>query len=171
MRLARHVLALGLITLYFAFGTPVTARANAIEMADRVVVHKAQRTLHLMRGDRILRTFKVALGLSPTGPKYREGDFRTPEGNYHLSGRNANSDFFLAIQVSYPGPEDLRRASSEGVPPGGLIMIHGEPNRPSKPLENYHTRDWTNGCIAVSNVDMVDIWLMTPDNTPIQILP
>ena len=78
---------------------------------------------------------------------------------------------FLAIQVNYPGPEDLRRASAEGVDPGGLIMIHGQPNRPSKPLEYYQTRDWTNGCIAVSNADMVDIWLMTPDNTPIQILP
>ena len=73
--------------------------------------------------------------------------------------------------MSYPGPEDLRRAAADGVAPGGLIMIHGQPNRPTKPLEYYQTRDWTNGCIAVSNADMVDIWLMTPDNTPIQILP
>ena len=101
-------------------------------MADRVVVHKAERRLLLMRGERVLRTFDVALGLSPSGPKQQEGDFRTPEGNYRLSGRNANSDFFLAIQVAYPGPEDLRRASADGVAPGGLIMIHGQPNRPSQ---------------------------------------
>jgi murein L,D-transpeptidase YafK len=150
---------------------PSPASSSAIEMADRVIVRKAERRLMLMRGDRVLRTFDVALGLSPTGPKRQEGDFRTPEGTYRLSGRNANSDFFLAIQVDYPRPDDERRASAEGVEPGGMIMIHGQPNRPSRPLEYYQKRDWTNGCIAVSNADMVDIWLMTPDNTPIQILP
>lgn len=168
-RLLPRVLALVLLAV---MGTgPSPATASAIEMADRVVVRKAERRLLLMRGDRILRSFEVALGLSPKGPKQQEGDFRTPEGNYHLAGRNANSDFFLAIQVNYPGPEDLRRASARGVDPGGQIMIHGQPNQPSRPLEYYQTRDWTNGCIAVSNSDMVDIWLMTPDNTPIQILP
>src|SRR5690606_21434670 len=123
------------------------------------------------KGDRVLRSFPVALGLAPTGHKEREGDFRTPEGDYVLSGRNPNSDFFLAIQVSYPGPEDLRRAAARGVSPGGQIMIHGLPNRMSRPLDYYRSRDWTNGCIAVSNSDMVDIWLMTPDSIPIQILP
>jgi murein L,D-transpeptidase YafK len=159
------------LLLAVAGGGFPAAHGSAVEMADRVVVHKAERKLLLMRGDEILRTFDVALGLSPTGRKQREGDFRTPEGNYLLNGRKADSDYFLAIQVSYPGPDDLRRASADGVAPGGLIMIHGQPNRPNKPLEYYKTRDWTNGCIAVSNSDMVEIWLMTPDNTPIQILP
>ena len=162
---------LTLLVLAVLGAAPSTVPASAIEMADRVVVRKAERRLLLMRGERILRSFDVALGLSPTGPKKREGDFRTPEGNYLLAGRNPNSDFFLAIQVDYPGPDDLRRASADGVDPGGQIMIHGQPNRPSRPLEYYQSRDWTNGCIAVSNADMVDIWLMTPDNTPIQILP
>jgi murein L,D-transpeptidase YafK len=161
----------GLVLLAVIFAAPSAAPASAIEMADRVVVRKSERQLLLMRGDRILRSFDVALGLSPTGHKQREGDFRTPEGSYRLAGRNPNSDFFLSIQVDYPGPDDLRRAAREGADPGGQIMIHGQPNRPSKPLEYYQTRDWTNGCIAVSNADMVDIWLMTPDNTPIQILP
>ena len=162
---------LTLVVLAVLGAAPSAVLASAIEMADRVVVRKAERRLLLMRGERILRSFDVALGLSPTGPKKREGDFRTPEGNYLLAGRNPNSDFFLAIQVDYPGPDDLRRASEDGVDPGGQIMIHGQPNRPSRPLEYYQSRDWTNGCIAVSNADMVDIWLMTPDNTPIQILP
>ena len=161
----------GLVLLAVIGAAPSTAPASAIEMADRVVVRKSERRLLLMRGDRILRSFDVALGLSPTGHKQREGDFRTPEGNYRLAGRNPNSDFFLAIQVNYPGPDDVRRAAEEGANPGGQIMIHGQPNRPSRPLEYYQKRDWTNGCIAVSNADMVDIWLMTPDNTPIQILP
>ena len=162
---------LTLVVLAVLGAAPSAVPASAIEMADRVVVRKAERRLLLMRGERILRSFDVALGLSPTGPKKREGDFRTPEGNYLLAGRNPNSDFFLAIQVDYPGPDDVRRASEDGVDPGGQIMIHGQPNRPSRPLEYYQSRDWTNGCIAVSNADMVDIWLMTPDNTPIQILP
>jgi murein L,D-transpeptidase YafK len=162
---------LTLVVLAVLGAAPSAVPASAIEMADRVVVRKAERRLLLMRGERILRSFDVALGLSPTGHKKREGDFRTPEGNYLLAGRNPNSDFFLAIQVDYPGPDDLRRASEDGVDPGGQIMIHGQPNRPSRPLEYYQSRDWTNGCIAVSNADMVDIWLMTPDNTPIQILP
>ena len=162
---------LTLVVLAVLGAAPSAVPASAIEMADRVVVRKAERRLLLMRGERVLRSFDVALGLSPTGAKKREGDFRTPEGNYRLAGRNPNSDFFLAIQVDYPGPDDLRRASEDGVDPGGQIMIHGQPNRPSRPLEYYQSRDWTNGCIAVSNADMVDIWLMTPDNTPIQILP
>lgn len=145
--------------------------ASPIEIADQVVVHKSERKLILMRGDRVLRSFDVALGLSPKGPKRREGDFRTPEGDYVLAGRNPNSDYFLAIGVSYPGPDDVRRAAREGVAPGGKIMIHGQPNNPSRPADYYRTRDWTNGCIAVSNSDMVDIWLMTADNTPIRILP
>ena len=173
MRLVRGARALvaACLALFMLGWVPSGSEARPIEMADRVVVRKAERRLLLMQGERVLRSYQIALGLSPKGHKQREGDFRTPEGNYRLSGRNPNSDFFLAIQVNYPGPEDLRRAAAEGVPPGGQIMIHGQPNRPSKSVEYYRTRDWTNGCIAVSNADMVEIWLMTPDNTPIQILP
>lgn len=145
--------------------------ASVPEVADRIVVHKSERKLLLLRGDRVLRSIDVSLGLSPRGAKRQEGDFRTPEGSYRLSGRNPNSDYYLALKVSYPSPADQERAAAEGVSPGGLIMIHGQPNRPTKPLEYYQKNDWTNGCIAVSNSDMVDIWLMTPDDTPIQILP
>ena len=147
------------------------AAASNLEVADRIVVHKSERKLLLLRGERILRSIDVALGLSPKGATRQEGDFRTPEGSYRLSGRNVNSDYYLALKVSYPNPVDQQRAAAEGVSPGGLIMIHGQPNRPTKPLEYYQKNDWTNGCIAVSNSDMVDIWLMTPDDTPIQILP
>ena len=147
------------------------AGASTLETADRIVVHKSERKLLLLRGERVLRSIDVALGLSPKGPKLREGDFRTPEGSYRLAGRNVNSDYYLALKVSYPNAVDQQRAAAEGVSPGGLIMIHGQPNRPTKSLEYYQKNDWTNGCIAVSNSDMVDIWLMTPDDTPIQILP
>ena len=165
----RWVLALAVAAVLAAGAVP--APAATLETADRVVVRKGERRLYLMNGDRVLRSFRVALGLTPTGHKEREGDFRTPEGEYRLVGRNPNSDFFLALHVSYPNAADAQRAAREGVAPGGQIMIHGLPNRPSKPLDYYLTRDWTNGCIAVSNSDMVDIWLMTPNNTPIQIFP
>jgi murein L,D-transpeptidase YafK len=98
------------------------------------------------------------------------GDFRTPEGRYWLVRRNSRSDFFLSIQVSYPNPHDLKRAKANGWDPGGSIMIHGLPNR-LKRDPSYYERDWTDGCIAVSNSDMVEIWLLTNNNTPIDILP
>jgi murein L,D-transpeptidase YafK len=147
------------------------AHAGAFDTADRVVVKKSERTLSLMRDGKVLRTFKVALGLSPLGHKLREGDFRTPEGSYSLVERNADSDFFLSIRISYPSAADSFRARREGHAPGGAIMIHGQPNLPTHSPEYYRRTDWTNGCIAVSNSDMVDIWLMTGRNTPIDIYP
>jgi murein L,D-transpeptidase YafK len=150
---------------------PAAGAADVIETADRLVVRKAARRLDLMKEGRVLRSYTVALGLTPDGPKRQEGDYRTPEGEYRIVHRNPDSDYFLSLKVSYPGPADLRRAAAAGVRPGGNIMIHGRPNRPSHPLKYYQTRDWTNGCIAVSNAEMVDIWMMTPDQTPITILP
>jgi murein L,D-transpeptidase YafK len=139
--------------------------------ADYVVVDKSDRKLYLYRAGRVLREFPVALGLVPNGPKQREGDFRTPEGKYVLDARNVNSDYFLSIHVSYPNEADRARAQAQGVDPGGEIMIHGLPNEPKYDLRRYQTTDWTDGCIAVSNSDMVDIWLMTRDSTPIEIRP
>jgi len=152
-------------------GFAVPASAVSFDLADRVVVRKGERRLVLLRRDQVLRSFKVALGLSPEGHKLREGDFRTPEGSYQLVQRNANSDFFLSILISYPNRADEARARARGVAPGGLIMIHGQPNNPTRSPEYYRRTDWTNGCVAVSNSDMVDIWLMTALNTPIEILP
>jgi murein L,D-transpeptidase YafK len=151
---------------------PVVSRSpDAMPIADRLVVRKAQRRLFLMRGDSILRTYKIALGLNPLGHKERSGDFRTPEGRYRLTRRNPRSDYFLSIQVSYPNDDDLKHARRNGWDAGGSIMIHGLPNTLKRPPDYYESRDWTDGCIAVSNSDMVEIWLMTPDNVPIEILP
>jgi murein L,D-transpeptidase YafK len=140
-------------------------------VADRVLVHKAERRLYLMRGNDVLRAYKVSLGLNPGGAKERAGDFRTPEGNYRLTRRNSRSDFFLSIQVSYPNDQDTRHARRNGWQPGGAIMIHGMPNDPRHTPDYYATQDWTDGCIAVSNADMVEIWMMTSDNVPIDIQP
>lgn len=150
---------------------PGLMQASEFPVADRVVIEKAARQLHLVRGGEVFRTFRIALGIRPEGDKAREGDFKTPEGNYTLDMRNPNSDFFLSIHVSYPNAADRRQASGLGVDPGGSIMIHGQPNVPKHSEAFYRTQDWTNGCIAVSNSDMIDIWLMTGDNTPIEIKP
>jgi murein L,D-transpeptidase YafK len=109
--------------------------APYFEIADRVVVQKSSRRLYLMHRGRVIGDYPVRLGLSPRGHKLQEGDFRTPEGLYRLSRRNPNSQFFLSIEISYPNDDDMRRARVEGVPPGGLIMIHGQPNVPRKPAQ------------------------------------
>jgi murein L,D-transpeptidase YafK len=142
-----------------------------LPLADSVIVRKAARKLDLLRNGQVLRSYKVALGLRPEGHKQFEGDYRTPEGKYLLTRRNPNSDYFLSIQVSYPNDDDVARARKQGVRPGGAIMIHGQPNTPRKPRDYYSNIDWTEGCIAVSNSDMVEIWLMTSPDTPIEIQP
>lgn len=145
--------------------------ANDFPTADKVLVEKAQRKLHLLKEGKVFRTFKIALGMYPRGDKRSEGDQKTPEGVYTLDRRNPDSDFFLSIRISYPNAADRSDARREGVNPGGQIMIHGQPNEPTYSAAFYAKEDWTNGCIAVSNSDMIDIWLMTPDGVPIEIRP
>jgi murein L,D-transpeptidase YafK len=154
-----------------AVGAQPANPAASLQPADAIVVRKSERSLELMRNGSVIGRYRIALGLEPNGPKQREGDFRTPEGRYRLIRRNARSDFFLSIQISYPNDRDIARARREGFAPGGQIMIHGAPNRPRYPAEYYEQRDWTDGCIAVANADMVEIWLMTDQDTPIEILP
>jgi len=119
----------------------------------------------------MLRSYRVSLGLQPEGHKKQEGDFRTPEGRYLLNLRNPRSDFFLSIQVSYPNAKDRARARKAGVAPGGLIMIHGLPNEPRWSPEHYAQEDWTDGCIALNNADMMEVWMLVADGTPIDIRP
>ena len=161
------LLAVALLVLLL----PGLMQASEFPVADRVVIEKGARKLHLIQQGKAFRTYKIALGIRPVGDKKREGDFKTPEGKYYLDARNPNSDYFLSIHISYPDPKDRREAGEMGVDPGGAIMIHGQPNDPTRSEAYYRTQDWTNGCIAVSNSDMIDIWLMTGENTPIEIRP
>ena len=157
-----------LVLLSVLAASPAGAR---VTMADHVVVNKSERRLYLMQGDEILREYRIALGLAPSGHKQQEGDFRTPEGKYLLTRRLVESDFFMAIEISYPNREDVNSARASGVDPGGYIMIHGQPLKPRKPLRYYEKYDWTDGCIAVSNAAMTEIWQLTRINTPITIFP
>ena len=169
MRPFSKLLALASIALLLL--SPGLIQAGEFPVADRVVIEKAARVLHLVQDGEVFRTFKIALGIRPVGDKLREGDFKTPEGKYNLDARNPNSEFFLSIHISYPNSADRSEANQQGYDPGGAIMIHGQPNAPSRSETYYRTQDWTNGCIAVSNSDMIDIWLMTGENTPIEIKP
>jgi murein L,D-transpeptidase YafK len=138
---------------------------------DRILVLKSERKLFLMAGDAIVKTMDISLGLMPEGPKRREGDSRTPEGRYYIESKNSSSDYFLSLKVSYPNAEDRARARQMGVNPGGQIMIHGLPNTPRYDEDMYTGWDWTDGCIAVSNSDMVDLWRLTAVSMPIEIQP
>lgn len=152
-------------------GLAASSMSGGMLMADKVLVRKSERRLYLLRQGQVLRSYRIALGLRPNGPKREEGDFRTPEGEYRLIRRNPRSEFFLSMEISYPNAADVARAQRQGVKPGGAIMVHGWPNTLRKSPEYYRTADWTDGCIAVANADMVEIWLMTPLDTPIEIQP
>lgn len=137
-----------------------------IGKADSVLVDKSERRLDLLRAGAVIASFPVMLGFNPDGHKTREGDGRTPEGDYVLDWRNPQSRFYLSLHVSYPNPADREQAAVRGVSPGGDIFIHGTPGW-------YATigGDWTLGCIAVSNGDMDTIWKSVADGTPITIQP
>lgn len=139
--------------------------------ADRIVVLKAKRLLVMLHGDKVLDTFRVALGPHPVGPKREAGDGRTPEGHYMLDWRNPKSRYHRSIHISYPGPGDVERARRLDVPPNGDIMIHGLPPGAGPIGADQADWDWTEGCIAVSNAEMDEIWRRVDDGTPIDIFP
>lgn len=140
-------------------------------VVDRVVVRKSARTLELFRQGQLIRTYGVSLGRQPMGPKQQEGDRRTPEGEYTLDYRKPNSSFHRALHVSYPSPADTTAAQARGVSPGGLIMVHGL-RKGMGLIGRFHTLyDWTDGCIAVTNREIEEIWRVVPDGTPIVIEP
>jgi murein L,D-transpeptidase YafK len=120
---------------------------------------------------KVLKTYKVALGKHPVGPKTREGDMRTPEGLYRIDGRNAHSQFHKSLHISYPNARDRERAQKLGVKPGGDIMIHGLPNGQGSVGKAHLQSDWTWGCIAVTDEEIEEIWRLVPDGTVIEIRP
>jgi len=139
--------------------------------ADKVLVLKEKHVLILLEQDRVLKSYRIALGGQPRGPKQREGDHRTPEGIYVLDRRNDRSRFYRSIHISYPNGQDLRNAASYGVSPGGDVMVHGLPNGMGWIGSAHRARDWTDGCIAVTNEEMDEIWRAVLDGTPIEIKP
>lgn len=162
----------------FAFVVLLTTGLTASESklpsdarADKVLVMKKERTLALMKDATILKTYRIVLGGNPIGAKQQEGDHKTPEGVYVLDRRNAKSKFYRSIHISYPNREDRVRAQQLGVAPGGDVMVHGLPNGFGWLGKLHRERDWTDGCIAVTDQEMDEIWRAVPDGTPIEIKP
>ncbi len=139
--------------------------------ADRVVVHKERRTLELMHGGDVIKTYKIALGGEPLGPKTRLGDHRTPEGAYVIDSRNDHSQFHRSLHISYPNATDRERARKLRVSPGGDIFIHGLPNGYGFIGAAHRARDWTDGCIAVTDQEIEEIWNLVDNGTPVEIRP
>ncbi len=155
------------------FGSPPDAAVAAPGTVDRIVVMKAERKLMLMREGRVLKTYRVALGRYPKGPKTRKGDSKTPEGVYRINYRldRDKSSFYRSLNVSYPNQRDRARAARQGVDPGGDIMIHGLPEGWSAQQLDHPRLDWTQGCIGVTNREIDEIWALTPIGTVIEIKP
>lgn len=154
-------------TFFLCFGI-----SNAsMPKADFVLVVKSEKRLYLKRGDKILRSYRVVFGANPVGHKVKEGDQRTPEGIYFLDFKLENSAFYKAIHISYPNSGDIRKAKELGVDPGGSIMIHGQPNECYWPPMVTQKFNWTDGCIAVTNFEMDEIWQAVDEGTPIRIMP
>jgi len=138
---------------------------------DRILVEKSERKLSILRGGKVLKTYRVALGRNPIGAKEEEGDNKTPEGIYTIDYRNPKSDYHLALHISYPSAEDTTRAAQRGVNAGFDIMIHGLPNGQGWMGAAHRQKDWTAGCIAVTDKEIDELYRVTPDGTTVEIRP
>lgn len=139
--------------------------------ADRVLVLKKEHTLQLLNRGKVIKTYKVALGGDPVGPKTRQGDHKTPEGTYVLDSRNPHSQFYKSIHISYPSASDRAAARKMGLSPGGDVYVHGLPNGYGSVGAAHRLKDWTDGCIAVTDEEIDEIWAAVPNGTPIEIRP
>jgi murein L,D-transpeptidase YafK len=159
--------ALTLLLLMFSF----SALAAKEVPADKVLIEKKARRLTLFSKGQVLRTYKVALGRNPNGPKEREGDNKTPEGVYAIDARNKNSRYHLSLHISYPNEQDRKRAKELGVSPGGDIMIHGIRNGFGWLGGVHRWLDWTQGCVAVTDDEIKEIDRLVPNGTTVEISP
>jgi murein L,D-transpeptidase YafK len=142
-----------------------------MESIDKVLIEKQARRLTLLTKGEVIKTYPIALGGNPVGPKERQGDNKTPEGTYIIDSRNGNSGFHLSLHISYPNEQDKRRAKKLGVSPGGNIMIHGIKNGFAQVGASHAGVDWTEGCIAVTNQEMEEIYRFVPIGTIVEITP
>jgi len=138
---------------------------------DRIVVEKSARKLSILDDGRRIKTYRIALGRKPAGAKQEEGDMKTPEGIYKIDGRNAQSSFHLALHISYPSDEDNKRAATIGISAGCDVMIHGIRNGFGWIGAFHRCKDWTAGCVALTDEEIEELWRVTPDGTTIEIRP
>ncbi|MGQ7956598.1 L,D-transpeptidase family protein [Pseudomonas sp. SP16.1] len=167
MRWLLPLLCLTLSLNVQANATPI----DATRQVDKVLVLKSERKLHLLQRGETIKSYRISLGKQPSGAKQREGDLRTPEGFYWIDWRKASDKYQLSLHISYPNARDLANARQAGVSPGSMIMIHGTPLDEEYPEWFFHTLDWTEGCIAMRNADMREVWELVKDGTLIEIRP
>jgi murein L,D-transpeptidase YafK len=163
------------ITALIFFSLPANAQSdNTPEselQADYLLVEKSFKRLTLYSNDIPIKTYDIALGRNPKGPKLLEGDMRTPEGRYIIDARNPDSKYHLSLHISYPNEIDQQITTLARVAPGGSIMIHGTGDAYAWMGKFHDVIDWTDGCIAVTNEEIEEIWQLVPDGTPIDIRP
>ncbi len=150
--------------------TPVTGIRSRL-VADSIVVEKARHSMTLYQAGFPVRTYNIALGKQPLGDKVMRGDGRTPEGVFRIDARNPESKYYKSLHVSYPDAAHQKRAAALGVAAGGDIMIHGLPRGLEQVGAAHRDFDWTEGCVALTNDEIDELWRALPDGTPIQIKP
>lgn len=136
-----------------------------------LVVYKSKRVMHILKNNKVVKTYKIVLGGDPIGHKQFYGDQKTPEGTYKISGKNPNSQFHKSLRISYPSEKDKKYAQSQGKDAGGDIMIHGLGKSFSWLGKSHVLRDWTLGCIAVTNQEIEEIYNLIPVGAPITLHP
>jgi len=171
-RILACIIPLQLVAMlaWTVYATRSPAPPAPTQQADHIVISKSRHTLTLLSHGAVLRIYPVALGRS-SGPKQQQGDHRTPEGEYFIDGRNPHSRFHLALHLSYPNPADRARAAALHQPPGGGIEIHGLPPAFALLGPLQHHLDWTDGCIALSNSQVEEVYGLTPDHLLVTIHP
>lgn len=159
------------VSSYGIASTTELKENNAKINIDKVLVEKSKRKMYLMSGQNVIKSYNISLGKKPSGHKLMEGDKKTPEGLYWIDWRKSNSKYNLAMHISYPNAKDIANAKKLGVKPGGMIMIHGTPIDQDYPEWYFRGLNWTNGCIAMMNWDMKEVWNLVKDGTLIEIRP
>ena len=162
-----QAIKIGILVILFA----LAVRCTQQQKATRVLVLKREHKMELFAGESVIKTYAVAIGRGGLAPKQKQGDHLTPEGSYQIDRRNKSSRFYRALHVSYPSEADRERARKDGVDPGGDIMIHGIRNGLGWLGSMHRMVDWTDGCIAVTDSEMDEIWDLVPDGTPVEIRP
>ncbi|ABX49809.1 ErfK/YbiS/YcfS/YnhG family protein [Shewanella baltica OS625] len=145
--------------------------ASGMGKVDLVVITKSESSMALLRDGKILKQYRIAMGDLPAGHKLKEGDQRTPQGRYTLDYKKPDSAYYKSIHISYPNEEDKLRAKALGIRPGGMIMIHGQNPKSPLPPEQAQQYNWTDGCIAITNAEMDEVWKVVDEGTPIEIWP
>lgn len=180
MKILCPVILAGLVLLITALSMPQAKAARSVGFdlvslrgisADHVLIDKSERRMDLFYRGWLVRSYRVALGWNPMGHKQYEGDGRTPEGQYYIDWANPDSSFHLSLRISYPDEDDRAHAARLNKSPGGMIMIHGLPNGRDAAFVNHPGTDWTDGCIAVTNEEMREIWRLVDVGTPVTIRP